>query len=151
MKKGLILACLIAFVVQYENFNHFVVMLVVGDFDVRQAWSNAFRYFDIKSAFFVGCFRLIPFVLFALVMMRTDLTTHIKGKATLIVGFIIINVVIFLGYWSVTESLYTDAHTPSTSAITYMSAPIAATFYSAVACSITYFLIWLSEVVYKRK
>lgn len=61
MKKGLILACLIAFVVQYENFNHFVVMLVVGDFDVRQAWSNAFRYFDIKSAFFVGCFRLIPF------------------------------------------------------------------------------------------
>ena len=56
MKKGLILACLIAFVVQYENFNHFVVMLVVGDFDVRQAWSNAFRYFDIKSAFFVGLY-----------------------------------------------------------------------------------------------
>lgn len=40
MKKGFTLACLTAFMVQHEDFNHFDVMLVVGDFDVSQTWAT---------------------------------------------------------------------------------------------------------------
>lgn len=75
---------------------------------------------------------------------------HLQGKAILLLGFVVTNAVIFLGYWSVTESFYSDAHTPSTSAITYIWAPITAAVYSVVACTVTYFSIWFSAVVLKR-
>jgi hypothetical protein len=150
MKKGFVLACLVAFAVQYEKFNHIIVMLIVGKFDLGQAWANAFKHFSVSSAFFIGCFRLIPFLILAIVALRTNLSTDFKGKATLIVGFVVTNTVIFLGYWSVTEPLYTDAHTPSTSAITYIWAPITATLYSAFAGFLMYLSLWLSEKMLKR-
>ena len=150
MKKIFVIACIIAFVVQYEDLNHFIVMLVVGDFDASQAWANAFRHSSIESAFSAGFFRLIPFALLVLVTMCTNLSTNFRGKATLLMGFVVTNIVIFLGYWSVTESLYTDAHASSTSAINYFWAPIMATLFASIACTVTYFSIWFSELVLKR-
>lgn len=150
MKKGFVLACLIAFVVQYEDFNHFIVMLAVGDFEISEAWSQAFKNSSIESALLIGCLRLIPFVFLILVTICTNLSTHYKGQITLSVGFIVTNIVVFLGYWGVTESLYTDAHTSSTSAIGYMWAPITALVYATLACTVMYFLLWLFEVILKR-
>lgn len=150
MKKGFVFACIASFILLYENFNHFMVMLVVGDFEVGHAWTKAFRNSDIDTALSIGGFRLIPFIPLVLCAIYTNLLTHSKGKITLWVGFIVATSIVFLGYWDVTEALYTDAHASSTSVIGYIWVPIAAALYALVASVVTYFMFWLFEAVFKR-
>ncbi|MFC4700615.1 hypothetical protein ACFO4O_10625 [Glaciecola siphonariae] len=150
MKKGFVLACIAAFILLNEDLNHFIVMLVLGDFEVGRAWQRAFGNTSIESMLFSGGFRLIPFIPLVLCALCTNLLTHLTGKVTLWVGFTATIAIIFIGYWGVTEALYTDAHASSTSAIGYIWAPIAAAAYSLVACIVTYFLLWLFELVLKR-
>lgn len=150
MKKLFVFACIAAFILLHEGLNHFIVMLVVGDFEVARAWQKAYSNTSIESVLISGGFRLIPFIPLVLCAMYTSLLTHLKGKVTLWVGFIVTITIIFQGYWGVTEALYTDAHASSTSAIGYIWVPIAAAVYALVACITAYFLLWLFEIVLKR-
>ena len=151
MKKGFILACIAAFILLFEDLNHLIVILVVSDLEAGQAWSKAFRGTSIESILFVGGFRLVPFISLGSCAIYTNLLTHMKGKVSLWVGFVVATSIVFIGYWGITEPLYTDAHASSTSALGYIWVPIAAAVYSMAACAITYLIFWLVEVVSKRK
>ena len=150
MKKGFTLACIAAFILLYEDLNHLIVILVVGGYEFGDAWTKAFRSSSIEGALLAGLFRAIPFIPLLLCGLFTKLLSHLRGMVSLWVGYAVSVIVVFIGYWSVTEPLYTDAHASSTSALGYIGVPIAALVYSSVACIVTYVAIYVYEVVLKR-
>lgn len=150
MKKEFVLSCATAFVFLYENLNHFFVIVVIGGYELGDAWTKAFRFSGFESAFVVGSFRAVPFLLLIFCALFTNLPSHLKGKITLWVGFVVSVIIVFVGYWEITEAVYTNERVSSTSAIDYFWVPITAILYSLVACVVTYLTVYLYEVVSKR-
>ena len=151
MKKAYILACLIAFIILYENFNHFLVAASVGGLELSQAAHRAFASATAQSAVFAGAFRFIPFAPLILCAAFTNLLSSFKGKCALWVSLLVAIIVIFWGYWDITRPLYTDEHASSTAAIGYIFVPVFALICSVGAGVVVFIFLKLSGLVSKHE
>lgn len=151
MRKGFILACIASFILLYEDFNHLLVLLIVGGFEFEQAAQKAFGHSSFTGAILIGSIRLIPFVSLIACATCTKLLDSLKGRLSLCVSLLVAVGVIFSGYWSITSPLYTAEHASSTSAIAYIFVPITAYMFSFAAGASAYLLCKVYEVVIKGK
>lgn len=150
MKKGFTLACILGFLLLNEDLNHFIVCHLVGGYELSEAWSKVFSHWNLKGALIVGSFRTIPFSILIVCALSTSLLSHLKGQLTLCVGYVVSVLLIFNGYWQITETLYTDARSSSTAVLGYIFIPISAAFYAIVLSFVTYLVLWLLEIMSKR-
>jgi hypothetical protein len=118
-----IIAIVLCFTVS-ESFVNWMLAVFVGNHEIADGFNRAFQYFSFKGYLFSLAFRAIPFIaLFVVVgILKSKLIKYINA----ISWCWLIGIVFFIGfgYWDVQHSLYTNAHTSSTSAIAFIFIPI---------------------------
>lgn len=150
MSKSFWIVLIAAFVVINEILVDWVLAILVGDFDVAEGFSEVTRYLTVDSLLFSAGFRVIPYGALLLVGLTTRLKHTIPGKFALWLALLAIAAIHFSGYWGMQHSLYTQAHTSSTSALAIIFVPIHAAWMGAIAGGVGFVMAKLGLRVLKR-
>lgn len=146
MKWTTLLAAIVLCLVVSEYFVSWLLAVLVGNYGVIEGWQQAFHFFKIEAYYFSLCFRVIPFVFFAVSMVFLE---NSKTKYLSVVSWtwlIIMVSFIGFGYWSSQHSLYTDEHTSSTASLDFIFIP----FFAIPVGVIAGILGYISASVYQR-
>jgi hypothetical protein len=109
-----------------ESFVSWMLAVFVGNYNLTDGFDRAFNFFTFKGYLFSLGFRIIPFIalFFVISVLKNSLTKYINA-----VSWCWLNGMVFFiafCYWDVQHSLYTDAHTASTSGIAFIFIPFLA-------------------------
>jgi len=132
MGKSFWIMLIAAFVVINEILVDWVLAVSVGDFGVTEGFSEVTRYLTVDSLLFAAGFRVIPYGALMLVGLTTRLKRSVPGKVALWFALLAIAAIHFSGYWGMQHSLYTPAHTSSTSVLALIFVPIHAVWIGAL-------------------
>ena len=150
MGKSFWIVLFTAFVVINETLVDWVLAIVVGDYGVAEGFARATRFLTVDSLLFAAGFRAIPYGALLLVGLTTRLKHTIPGKFALWLALLAIAAIHFSGYWGMQHSLYTGAHTSSTSALAIIFVPIHAAWMGAIAGWVGFVMAKLGLRVLKR-
>lgn len=107
-----------------ENLAQWMLAIWVGNMTVGDGFSDAFKYFTFFGYGFFTLFRLIPYVILALVVKSSIKKGRWATPGIAWGGLLGIALLIFYLSWSSLEPLYTEAHASSTTAIAFIFIPI---------------------------
>ena len=150
MGKSFWIVLFTAFVVINETLVDWALALVVGDYGVAEGFARATRFLTVDSLLFAAGFRAIPYGALLLVGLTTRLKHSIPGKFALWLALLAIAAIHFSGYWGMQHSLYTGAHTSSTSALAIIFVPIHAAWMGAIAGGVVFVMAKLGLRILKR-
>ena len=150
MGKSFWIVLFTAFVVINETLVDWVLAIVVGDYGVAEGFARATRFLTVDSLLFAAGFRASPYGALLLVGLTTRLKHTIPGKFALWLALLAIAAIHFSGYWGMQHSLYTGAHTSSTSALAIIFVPIHAAWMGAIAGGVGFVMAKLGLRVLKR-
>ncbi|MDG6098058.1 hypothetical protein EXU34_11420 [Alteromonas sp. ZYF713] len=150
MGKSFWIVLFTAFVVINEILVDWVLSIVVGDYGVAEGFARVTRFLTVDSLLFAGGFRAIPYGALLLVGLTTRLKHSIPGKFALWLALLAIAVIHFWGYWDMQHSLYTPAHTSSTSALAVIFVPIHAVWIGAIAGGVGVVVVKFGLRILKR-
>lgn len=107
--------------------DHYLVQwalaIQVGKLGFLEGFNDSYRDFTLGGWLFLTAFRLVPYMVLALVVRSSE---RKKRKATAGIawgGFLGIALMFASSYWAALEPLYTDAHASSTTAIAFVVVP----------------------------
>lgn len=132
MNKRFWILVIAAFVVINEILVDWVLAVLVGDYGVAEGVSEVTRYLTVDSLLFAAGFRAVPYGALLLVGLTSRLKHSVPGKLALWLALLAIAAIHFSGYWGMQHSLYTPAHTSSTSALALIFVPIHAAWIGAL-------------------
>ncbi|MEC9260003.1 MAG: hypothetical protein VYD53_01545 [Pseudomonadota bacterium] len=150
MGKSFWIVLIIAFVVINETLVDWVLAIFVGDYGVAEGFARVTRFLTIDSLLFAAAFRAIPYGALLLVGLTTSLKRSVPGKLALWLALLAIAAIHFCGYWGMQHSLYTTAHTSSTSALALIFVPIHAAWIGALTGGAVFVLTKLGVRLFKR-
>ena len=150
MGKSFWIVLFTAFVVINETLVDWVLAIVVGDYGVAEGFARVTRFLTVDSLLFAAGFRAIPYGALLLVGLTTRLKHSIPGKFALWLALLAIAEIHFSGYWGMQHSLYTEAHTSSTSALAIIFVPIHAAWMGAIAGGVGFVMAKLGLRILKR-
>jgi hypothetical protein len=107
-----------------ESLMNWMLAVFVGNYNLIEGFERGFKFFSFKGYLLSLSFRIIPFIALAVVI---GLFKSILSKYISVISWCwLISIVFFMafGYWDVQHSLYTSAHTSSTTPIAFMFIPI---------------------------
>ena len=132
MGKSFWIVLITAFVVINETLVDWLLAIFVGDYGVAEGFTKVTRLWTLDSVLFAAAFRAIPYGALLLVGLTTSLKRSVPGKLALWLALLAIAAIHFWGYWGMQHSLYTTAHTSSTSALALIFVPIHAAWIGAL-------------------
>ena len=150
MGKSFWIVLFTAFVVINETLVDWILAIFVGDYGVAEGFARATRFLTVDSLLFAAGFRAIPYGALLLVGLTTRLKHSIPGKFALWLALLAIAAIHFSGYWGMQHSLYTEAHTSSTSALAIIFVPIHALWIGAIAGGVGFLMAKLGLRILKR-
>jgi len=120
----LVMLLLIALVVN-ENMVQWALAIQVGGYTIAGGFEDAFEYFSIWDYLFFTAFRLGPYVglgAILIILSKSKLEDYVLP--VFIGGLIGILAMVLWGSWMAQRPYYTDEHTSSTTAISFVFIPI---------------------------
>ncbi|MEE2000760.1 hypothetical protein QWY20_04790 [Alkalimonas sp. MEB108] len=140
MKWSFWLLMIIGFVFINENIVHWLLAIKVGGYSISDGYTAATRYFTWKSFLFSAYFRAIPYLILALVAVKSRLRFTSQGKTAIWFALAALLVIHFLGYWGMQYALYTPDHISSTASLAVIFIPFHATLLAIIGAAIGYAL-----------
>jgi hypothetical protein len=124
MKRIFWIFLILAFLIVNEYLAKFLLAIFVGNLEYSQAIERTFEYATVESYLLAAGFRALPFIAIGLIALKTEMSKSIVGRIGIWVITLLVISFIFYGYWGMQHSLFTDAHTSSTSALVLIWIPI---------------------------
>jgi len=124
MKSAFWIIAIILCLTVNESVVSWMLAVFVGHYNLTDGFDRAFSVFTFEGYLFFLAFRGIPFA--ALLIVSSIFKNRFTKYINVMGWFWLIGIVLFLtyGYWDVQHSLYTDAKTSSTTAISFIFIPI---------------------------
>lgn len=132
MKRIFWLTLFLLFLSANEYFSKFLLAVFVGQLEFNSAVERTFQYSTIDSYLFSAGFRAIPFIVLGLFAAKSKLSLTVFGRVGIWIIMLLNTAFILYGYWGMQHSLFTDAHTSSTSALAIIWIPIWASLFTIV-------------------
>jgi hypothetical protein len=132
MKRMFWYFLLFLFLMINESFAKFMLAIFVGDLGFSDAYTKTFQYASLGSYIMSASFRTLPYIALSVFALKSKSTDSKIGRITIWCIALFIAAFHFYGYWGMQHSLFTDAHTSSTSALALIWIPIWALLYSCV-------------------
>lgn len=119
------LALLLVALALNEHTIHLALALIVGQRSLAVAWLDAFGNFSLDGYLFFTAFRLFPYALLVLAVLRLARTQwRPAALPALIGGGLGIAVSLAWGTWITLRPYYTTEHLSSTTALTFLILPV---------------------------
>jgi hypothetical protein len=138
MKWKFWITLVLLFLLINEYLTEFLLALLVGEMDLSSAYESTFRYFSLDSYIDAATYRSIPYVALALFSAKSKLRQFSLGKLALWASVFCLAAFHFCGYWSMQHSLFTPAHTSSTSTLAIVFIPIWALIYGVLGYALLF-------------
>ena len=145
MKWKFWITLVLLFLLVNEYLSKFALALLVGEMDLSGAYERTFRYFSLDGYIDAATYRSIPYVALALFSARSKLRQFSLGRSVLWALVFCLAAFHFSGYWSMQHSMFTPAHTSSTSTLAIVFIPIWALIYGVLG----YVLLFVGFKTYR--
>jgi len=127
------------FLLVNEYLSMFLLAVFIGGMEFSDAYIRTFEHSSLKGYFFASAFRTIPYIALALFVIKSNVIQFRSGKIILwILPFALAAFHLF-GYWGMQYSLFTSAHTSSTSFLALIFLPIWALILGCIGYPICFF------------
>ena len=143
MKRIFWFTLVLLFLLANEYLSKFLLAVFVGHLEFNSAVERTFQYSTIDSYLFSAGFRAIPFIVLGLFAAISKLSLTAFGRIGIWIIMLLNTSFILHGYWGMQHSLFTDAHTSSTSALALIWIPIWASFLTIIGCMV---LVVISKI-----
>jgi hypothetical protein len=143
MKRIFWFTLVLLFLLVNEYLSKFLLAVFVGHLEINSAVERTFQYSTIDSYLFSAGFRAIPFIVLGLFAAKSKLSLTSFGRVGIWIIMLLNTSFILYGYWGMQHSLFTDAHTSSTSALAILWIPIWASFFTIIGCMV---LVVISKI-----
>lgn len=150
MKRIFWFTLVLLFILANEYLSKFLLAVFVGHLEFTSAVERTFQYSTIDSYLFSAGFRAIPFIVLGLFAAKSQLSLSAFGQVGIWTIMLLKTSFILYGYWGMQYSLFTDAHTSSTSALAILWIPIWATFFTIIGCIVLVVISKISRSFHAR-